>query len=604
MCPSATRGNPSRSSRNGTAADRTLRETLQYAIQFLRLEVAVLVAASTCAVASAVATGGVAWALGNLAPTLKGARAGSEAPEDTWYATATVVVALLARGLLARLAGWLADRAADRNVARLRTRVHGHLLRLPVDVAARLGAAQLGARIGQESLAARPLLGPLWVQLVQQAVSLAVLLAVVASVWPTAALTTLAALPLVGWLALRISARTRTAQREAWSAHATVASSAAEDAAHLSTWRTADALGWLQARFEARARQALAHAHRASTLRRLAGASLHVVGSGALLLAAAWLSDALSEGRLGSADAARLFGAAALLVGPATALAEAVHGLGAALAPLGRLLRLLEADVEPAASDEPIPSAPSRVRLRGAVVRRGERRVLLGVDLDLRAGRFVAVAGPNGAGKTTLLMAVAGLLPLEEGTLEVDGTTVDEARRIDWCRRVGWLDARAALLEGTVAHNVALEDEPDRERVRGALAEAGMRAWLEQVGGLDARVEPEGANLSAGQRQRIELARAVYLGRRVWLLDEPTAHLDGAAAEWLARRLRAWADAGRIVLLSTHDPRLLAGADEVVVLEGGRLLEVAPPDALSERARRSLPGLPGGAHHDRNVTPV
>ncbi len=547
-------------------------------IQFLRREAATLLAASACAVASALPTGGLALALGEVAIALRPEDTPEDGSDRFLLATLALALALLARASLHRFGAWLAERAAERNVARLRTKVHAHLVRLPIETVHQEGMTRLGTRLGQESLAARPLLGPLWVQLLAQCVSLLVLLGVAAATWPLAAILGYLALPALTWVGVRLSRHTRRAWREAWHAHGRVTVTATEDIAHLPTWRSADVIPWLQQRFEDRVDQSRLAMQHAQQRRHLGGLALHALTLLGLLLAGLWLSLRTASGALGASEAARLLAAAALTVPPAAALAEAIHGVGAALAPFERLMALLQTPTEPSPLASP-PALQGPLVLRDAVVQRGGRTALHGVSVSVAPGEILAVTGPNGAGKSTLLLTMAGLLPLTEGELRVGDTAIHGPLRPHWWRRVGWLGPEAALLADTIAANVALGAAPDTERVVAALRDVGLGEWLEARGGPEALLQEAGEDLSSGERRRLDIARAIYHDHRVMLLDEPGSHLDEETLHWLRQRIVLWAREGRAVVLGTHDPRLLQVADRVVRLRAGRLdrTDEAPP---------------------------
>jgi len=208
---------------------------------------------------------------------------------------------------------------------------------------------------------------------------------------------------------------------------------------------------------------------------------------------------------------------------------------------------------------------------------------------DALPGRPVALVGPNGAGKSTLVAAVAGLLPLASGTIEVGGLVLSNAAAVvpPELRRVGVVFQDFLLFPHlTVRDNVAFA-----VRVRGAGRSAAREAalpWLERFE-LDHLAARHPAQLSGGQRQRVALARALASDPEVLLLDEPMASLDVEIRDDvradLAGHLR---DFGRPTVLVTHDADDVAAlADDVVVLQEGR---VTQRGTLSElRARPATP---------------
>ncbi|MFD5743810.1 thiol reductant ABC exporter subunit CydD [Streptomyces massasporeus] len=190
------------------------------------------------------------------------------------------------------------------------------------------------------------------------------------------------------------------------------------------------------------------------------------------------------------------------------------------------------------------------------------------VSFGVEPGETVALVGPSGAGKSTLLSVLLGFVRPAAGRVRVGEVDLADADLRQWHSRIAWVPQRPHLYAGTIAENVRLaRPGADDDSVRRALRDAGALDFVDALPeGVDTALGEDGAGLSAGQRQRLALARAFLADRPVLLLDEPTAALDGATeAEVVAavRRLSA----GRTVLLVVHRPALLEVADRVVRLE-------------------------------------
>ncbi|MFI9746554.1 thiol reductant ABC exporter subunit CydD [Streptomyces sp. NPDC052494] len=207
--------------------------------------------------------------------------------------------------------------------------------------------------------------------------------------------------------------------------------------------------------------------------------------------------------------------------------------------------------------------------------------------LTVEPGETVALVGPSGVGKSTLLDVVLGFVtPEEGGSVRVGGEDLAALDLEAWRSRIAWVPQRPYLFAGTIAENVRLA-RPDAsdEAVREALRDAGADGFVTGLPeGLDTPLGEDGAGLSAGQRQRLALARAFLADRPLLLLDEPTAALDGETEAGVVDAVRRLA-AGRTVLLVVHRPALLAVADRVVSLvpataEAGSVeASAATPDA-------------------------
>ena len=197
--------------------------------------------------------------------------------------------------------------------------------------------------------------------------------------------------------------------------------------------------------------------------------------------------------------------------------------------------------------------------------RPGTPPVLTDVDLEIDAVGLVALAGRSGSGKSTLCHLVAGLGSPGAGRIRVDGRAAHEID--DWAL-VSLLPQRLALIEElSVRENVLL---PTVLAGRGR-PEADAQRWLDGLG-LAAVADRPATAASLGEQQRAALARALVLRPRLAVLDEPTGHQDDANVALVLQMLAAARDEGTTVLIATHDDRVLAVADQVVELRGGRVV--------------------------------
>jgi ABC-type Fe3+/spermidine/putrescine transport system ATPase subunit len=218
-------------------------------------------------------------------------------------------------------------------------------------------------------------------------------------------------------------------------------------------------------------------------------------------------------------------------------------------------------------------------------VRYGKTEALSRVDLTVEDGETLALLGPSGSGKTTLLYAIAGFLSVTNGSIEIAGRTVSDARVMvrPEERDLGLVFQNYALwphlsAEETVAYPLQRSGVAKREaiaRAREILATVG-------IGELGGR---KPAEMSGGQQQRVGLARALARDARLYLFDEPTAHLDssvrGAVQEEIARRRR---ETGAAAVYSTHDSaEALASVDRVAILRAGSVVQIASPTVIYER---------------------
>ncbi|MER7171006.1 thiol reductant ABC exporter subunit CydD [Streptomyces mesophilus] len=271
------------------------------------------------------------------------------------------------------------------------------------------------------------------------------------------------------------------------------------------------------------------------------------------------------------------------------------HAAAEGLAAAEEIFEVLEAPL-PASGEGPAPRG--ELSLEGVTVRYPGRdtAAVENVSFTVGEGETVALVGPSGAGKSTLLHAVLGFVRPDEGRIRVGGTDLASVAPDAWHEQVAWVPQRPHVFAGTLAENLRLaRPDADDEQVRRALRDAGALEFVDALPeGLGTLLGEDGAGLSAGQKQRLALARAFLADRPVLLLDEPTAALDGGTEAQIVDAVRRLAR-GRTVLLVVHRPALLAVADRVVRVEGGApggelVMHDAPVAAVREGVAEAAAG--------------
>ncbi|WP_422938540.1 thiol reductant ABC exporter subunit CydD [Streptomyces leeuwenhoekii] len=276
------------------------------------------------------------------------------------------------------------------------------------------------------------------------------------------------------------------------------------------------------------------------------------------------------------------------------------HAAAEGLAAAEEIFSVLETPA-PQPGTGPVPPDGS-LSFEGVTVRYPGRSADAVSDLTLTVepGETVALVGPSGAGKSTVLSVLLGFVRPTAGRVRIGGADLSGLDLAQWHARVNWVPQRPHLYAGTIAENVRLaRPGADDTAVRRALRDAGALTFVEALpAGMDTVLGEDGAGLSAGQRQRLALARAFLADRPVLLLDEPTAALDGATEAEIVAAVRRLAR-GRTVLLVAHRPALLELADRVVRLaepaatDGPRPASWAAPRPIEE---------PAGAHAEDRAT--
>ncbi len=215
-----------------------------------------------------------------------------------------------------------------------------------------------------------------------------------------------------------------------------------------------------------------------------------------------------------------------------------------------------------------------------------DRPILTGVSFKLKAGQGLGVIGPSAVGKSTLAKAITNIWPLGEGHVRLDGASLEHWSRERLGRYIGYLPQHVELFDGTIAQNIArLDDSPDAEAVIAAARAAGVHEMiLSQPDGYDTQLGPYGSALSAGQRQRIGLARALYGKPFLVVLDEPNSNLDSEGEIALTTAIRSVRQRNGIVIVVTHRASALAAVDQVALLQNGKLASFGPKEQLLRTA--------------------
>lgn len=214
------------------------------------------------------------------------------------------------------------------------------------------------------------------------------------------------------------------------------------------------------------------------------------------------------------------------------------------------------------------------------------RPILTDVSFKLEAGQGLGVIGPSAVGKSTLARAITNVWPLSDGRVRLDGASIEHWSRERLGRFVGYLPQQVELFEGTIAQNIArLDASPEAETVIAAARAAGAHEMiLSQPDGYETQIDPRSSALSAGQRQRVGLARALYGNPFLVVLDEPNSNLDADGEAALTTAIRSVLERKGIVIVNTHRPSALAAVDQVAVLQNGKLAAYGPKEQLLRSA--------------------
>ncbi len=488
------------------------------------------------------------------------------------------------------LVAWLTELAAHRASAAVKSELRGRLL----ERAAHLGPGWLsGQRTGSlVALATRGVdaLDDYFARYLPQlglavVVPVAVLARIVTEDWVSAAIIVVT-LPLIPLFMILIGWATQSRMDRQWQLLSRLSGHFLDVVAGLPTLKV-----FGRAKAQAESIRTITTQYRRATLRTLRIAFLSSFALELLATLSVALVAVTIGMRLVHGDLDLYTGLVVLILAPEAYLpirqvGAQYHAAAEGLSAAEEIFAVLETEPRAAGTGE-VPDSV-RLELEGVTVRHEGRTEpsLDAVSLTVEPGETVALTGPSGVGKSTLLNVVLGFAAPDEGHVRVGDRDLAELDPERWRSRIAWVPQRPHLFAGTIAENVRLaRPDADDAAVVAALREAGAYDFVAELpDGERTLLGEDGAGLSAGQRQRLALARAFLADRPLLLLDEPTASLDGETEAGIVEAVRRLA-AGRTVLLVVHRPALLAVADRVVTLEP-RAVDAAGPAATA------APGLP------------
>jgi PrtD family type I secretion system ABC transporter len=315
-----------------------------------------------------------------------------------------------------------------------------------------------------------------------------------------------------------------------------------------------------------------------------------MVQSGILALGAYLaLQHEISAGAMIAASI--IMGRALAPVEQAVASWQQFLGFRKAIERLGNIL----ASVPAVANRMKLPAPTGKLEVENLIVQMPgtEKPVLHGITFTVEPGKGIGVIGPTGAGKSTLARALVGVMPITRGTVRLDGATHDQRDIDEAGKLIGYLPQDIQLFDGTAAQNIARFDvNADPAKIVHAAQLANVHDLIMRLPqGYDTPLGENGARLSAGQRQRVALARCLFGDPVLFVLDEPNSNLDAEGEAALDRAIRVSMERGASVVVIAHRPSALASIQQILVLSEGRTVALGPRDDILKRVlNRSATG--------------
>ena len=285
--------------------------------------------------------------------------------------------------------------------------------------------------------------------------------------------------------------------------------------------------------------------------------------------------------------------ASSIMMGRALAPVELALGswkqLVAARQGLKRLREICKVTAPPAAPPVLLPRPSRELSVQDLTVTApgSATAIVSNISFSLKAGTGLALIGASASGKTSLSKALVGIWPALHGVVRLDGAALDQWRNEDLGRHIGYLPQDVALFDGSVADNICRFDpQASSEAILKAARIAGVHDIILRLPeGYATRIGEGGMSLSAGQRQRIGLARAVFGDPFLLVLDEPNANLDTDGENALTRAILILRQSKSIVIVISHRPSALAALDMMMVLYEGKSIAFGPSEEVFARVR-------------------
>jgi ATP-binding cassette subfamily B protein len=539
----------------------------------------------------------IPWLVGRAINAIE---AGDE-PDLLPLALAILAAAILRLGLtvVRRLVAGKVSLAVEFD---LRQKFYAHLQRLELSFFDRQQTGQLMSRATVDLQSIRFFLGYGLIFITQNLLTIALASAVMFALNPELALIALAPAPLIVWVASRYNRVSRPALQEVQQRIAELTAEAEENVSGIRIVKAFAREEHQLHRFQRAVNRVFEQSIYSTRLQAFFSPLIGLLpqlGIALVLLVGGRevIADNLSLG-----DFTAFYAYMVMLAGPMRMLGVTMGMAQRAVASGNRLFEILdrEPQIESTPGAPPLPAGGGRVRISGVTLRYDGSRpddaadfdhtpvgskadasavaepptALTEIDLEVEAGRTVALVGPSGSGKTSLVALIARLYDPSAGTVEIDGADIRGVEVASLRSEVAFVADDSFLFTASVADNIAYaRPGADREQIEAAARRAQADEFIRDLpGGYETMVGERGLTLSGGQRQRVAIARALLADPRILILDDATSSVDATTESAIKAGLRE-AMEGRTTFVIAHRLSTVSLADEIVVLDGGRIVD-------------------------------
>jgi ATP-binding cassette subfamily B protein len=523
----------------------------------------------------------IPWLIGRPVNAIKN----GEKPDLLPLAVAIIVAGILRLGLtmVRRVVAGKVSLAVEFD---LRQRFYAHLQRLELGFFDGQQTGQLMSRATVDLQSIRFFLGYGLIFITQNLLTIALASAVMFALEPWLALVALAPAPFVVYTASRYNRVSRPAEQEVQQRLAELTAEAEENVSGIRIVKAFAREEHQLRRFRRAVTRVFDQSVYSTRLQAFFSPLLGLLPQLGIALVLLIGGRAVIAGSLSPGDFTTFYVYVAMLAAPMRMLGMALGMAQRAIASGNRLFEILdrEPQIESPPDAAPLPAGGGRVEMKGVTLRYdGAGPALSDVDLTVDAGRTVALVGPSGSGKTSLVALIARLYDPSEGTVAIDGADLRSVDLVSLRSQVAFVGDDSFLFTASIAENIAYaRPGASREAIEAAARRAQADEFVcDLPGGYDTLVGERGLTLSGGQRQRVAIARALLADPRILILDDATSSVD-ASTEAAIKAGLAEAMAGRTTFIIAHRLSTVALADEVVVLDGGRIVDRGSHDELLE----------------------